>query len=96
MPLFLHLDEARVRAVTDDSLIKARPAFHYRLPDCEIDVPDWGIHLAWHDWLEVEALALDTKRLSGCCAAYSEFLDRPLQRWLGHWEDEIEARWLAD
>lgn len=95
LPLFLHIDEPRVRAVTDDPLIKARPAFHYRLPDCEIDVPDWGLHLAWHDWLEVEAMAADTKRLAECCAAYSEFLDRPLKRWLGRWEDEIQARWLA-
>ncbi len=95
LPLFLHLDEARVRTITDDPLIKSRPAFHYRLPDCEIDLPEWGLHLAWHDWLEVEAMAADSKRLAACCVAYADFLDRPLQRWLGHWEDEIDARWLA-
>ncbi len=96
LPLFLHLDEARVRAVTDDPLIKPRPALHYRLPDCEIHLPEWGFHLAWHDWLEVEALAEDTERLAACCAAYSEFLDQPLKRWLGHWEEQVEARWLSD
>lgn len=96
LPLFLHLDEARVRAVTDDPLIKARPALHYRLPDCQIDLPDWGLHVAWHDWLEVEALAEDSARLAECCAAYAAFLDRPMQRWLGRWENEVEARWLAE
>jgi hypothetical protein len=63
LPLFLHLDEERVRAVTDVPLIKARPPFHYRLPDCEIHLPGWGLHVAWNDWLEVEALAADRERL---------------------------------
>ncbi len=95
LPLFLHLDEARVRAVTDDPLIKARPAFHYRLPDCEIDRPDWGLHLAWNDWIEVERLAADAERLDACCRAYGEFLGRLTSRWLGDWKQEIETRWLG-
>ena len=57
LPLFLHLDKARVRRVTGDPRIKARPAFHYRLPDCEIDQPGWGLHSAWNDWIEVERIA---------------------------------------
>lgn len=95
LPLFLHLDEERVRGVTSDPLIKPRPAFHYRLPDCEIHLPGWGLHVAWHDWLEVEALAADRERLAGCCAAYRAFLDNPLKRWLGDWAKEISRTWLA-
>jgi len=95
LPLFIHLDEDRVRGVTRDPLIKPRPAFHYRLPDCEIDVPGWGLHEAWHDWLEVEALANDRKRLAACCEAYLEFLDKPLKRWLGDWAKEVSRSWLA-
>jgi hypothetical protein len=95
LPLFLHLDEERVRAVVRDPLVKPRPAFHYRLPDCEIHLPGWGLHAAWHDWLEVEALAADRKRLAGCCLAYLEFLDQPLKRWLGDWAREISRAWLA-
>ncbi|MCC5861504.1 MAG: amidoligase family protein [Gammaproteobacteria bacterium] len=95
LPLFLHLDEARVRAVTHDPLIKPRPALHYRLPDCEIHLPEWGFHLAWNDWLEVEALADDPERLAGCCEAYLAFLSQPLKRWLGHWENQVEAHWLS-
>jgi hypothetical protein len=94
LPLFLFLDEARVRKVTDDPLVKARPTFHYRLPDCEIHKPDWGLYLAWNDWVEVERLAADTQRLNGCCAAYRAFLDRPLERWLEAWKDVLEAEWL--
>lgn len=95
LPLFLHLDETRVRAATDDPLIKARPAFHYRLPDCEIHRPDWGLHKAWNDWIEVERLAADTERLHACCRAYSEFLGHLTKRWLGDWKQETQSRWLG-
>ncbi|MEX2480481.1 MAG: amidoligase family protein [Gammaproteobacteria bacterium] len=95
LPLFLHLDETRVRRVTTDPLIKARPTFHYRLPNCEIDRPDWGLYLAWNDWIEVERLAADAERLEACCTAYSKFLDSALKRWLGDWQAQIEQRWLA-
>ncbi|MEX1057498.1 MAG: amidoligase family protein, partial [Natronospirillum sp.] len=94
LPLFTHLDEARVRRQLDDPLIKARPAFHYRLPDCEIHRPDWTLALAWNDWLEVEALANDAHRLAGCCRAYDEFLAAPLDRWFGDWVKQVEAQWL--
>lgn len=95
LPLFLYLDEERVRAVTDDPLIKARPAFHYRLPDCEIHLPGWGMHVAWDDWLEVEALAADRERLAESCANYLAFLDQPLKRWLGDWAKEVPGKCLG-
>lgn len=94
LPLFMHLDESRVRRATDDPLIKPRPTFHYRLPDCEIDLPAWGMHLAWNDWVAVEALAADSARLADCCRAYSRFLENPLRRWLGNWQKMLESRWL--
>lgn len=95
MPLFAHLDEPRVRRTTDDPLIKARPTFHYRLPNSEIHRPDWRFADVWNDWLEVERLAADDARLAACCRRYSEFLNRPLDRWLGDWSGEIADRWLG-
>jgi hypothetical protein len=95
LPLFLHLDEARVRSVTEDRLIKPRPTFHYRLPDCEIHLPDWGLYLAWNDWIEVERLAAEPERLQGCCNAYLKVLSSPLERWLGDWSKQVENQWLA-
>ena len=94
MPLFAHLDEPRVRRATDDPLIKARPTFHYRLPNSEIHRPDWHFADAWNDWLEVERLAADGERLAACCRRYAEFMERPLDRWLGDWSGEIADRWL--
>ncbi|MDZ7645524.1 MAG: amidoligase family protein [Woeseiaceae bacterium] len=94
LPLFLHLDRERVRAVVDDPRVKARPTLHYRLPNCEIDRPDWGIHLAWADWLQVEHLAGDHGRLDSACIAYAEWLDKPVSRLLQNWAEEIEP-WLV-
>jgi len=95
LPLFKYLDEARVNRVTHDPLIKARPTFHYRLPDSEIDQPGWGFHQAWNDWVEVEWMASDTERLRDCSQAFLLFLEQPLNRWLGHWEEEVSKRWLS-
>lgn len=63
LPLFAHLDEERVRSRVPDPRIKARPTLHYRLPNCQIDEPEWGLVLPWRDWLQVEALACDEARL---------------------------------
>lgn len=94
LPLFTELDEARVRRAVDDPRVKARPTFHYRLPNSEIDEPGWGLHVAWANWLEVEHLAEDAERLEGACAAYTAFLDRGIERWFGDWAEEVEP-WLA-
>lgn len=93
LPLFAHLDRERVRAVIDDPRVKPRPALHYRLPNCEIDEPGWGIHLAWGDWLEVERLAAEPEKLDRLCAAYLDYLDRPLGRLMDDWALLVEP-WL--
>jgi hypothetical protein len=94
LPLFLHLDPGRVRAAVDDPRVKPRPAMHYRLPNCEVDRPGWGLGPAWRDWLQVEHLVADPGRLERLGTAYARFLDRPLGGLLGNWEEEVEP-WLA-
>jgi len=94
MPLFAELDEPRVRAAVDDPRIRARPALHYRLPNCEIDAPGWGLHVAWSQWLQVEHLAADPGRLGTVCGRYAAFLDRTLSTWLEDWAEQVEA-WLV-
>lgn len=94
LPLFSELDAPRVKAVTDDPLIKSRPTLHYRLPDCEIHRQDWSPARAWDDWCQVEFLADDTDRLAQCAIALRRHLNRPLDRWLNDWVAEVEAQWL--
>ena len=57
LPLFVWLDEERVRRAVADVRVKARPTFHYRLPDANIGMQDWSIMLEWRRWLVVERLA---------------------------------------
>lgn len=74
LPLFAHLDFERVKRVVDDPRIKARPTFHYRLPNCDIDNPKWNISLPWSLWMEVEKLAHQPVKLEKFCRDYCEQL----------------------
>lgn len=57
LPLFAHLDKDHVRRHLNDPRIKARPTYHYRLPDANIGETDWSLCLEWNRWLVVERLA---------------------------------------
>lgn len=57
LPLFAHVDEARVRAAIGDQKLKKRPTFHYRLCNCRIGNEAWRPSQEWSSWLRVEALA---------------------------------------
>lgn len=94
LPLLRHLDEDRLLRHMDGHLVKARPTFHYRLPNCEIDQPGWGLHTAWNDWVAVERLAEDKPRLQACARAYSKLLAQAVSL-PGQWRRELEQQWLV-
>ncbi|MAM70280.1 MAG: hypothetical protein CMP91_03940 [Gammaproteobacteria bacterium] len=73
LPLFSAIDTERVKAVIDDERIGARETFHYRLPNCEIDRPDWYLSEPWNIWTVLENLASDTQALNELTENY---LDR--------------------
>ena len=95
LPVLAAVDEDTVRAAVDDPRIKARPTFHYRMPDCHIERDGWSLAEAWNTWCVVEKLAARSDDLD---ALAEEFLgaDRLLLgvnrgRWV-----ELVDRWLAD
>ena len=90
LPIFAWLDTERVNAVIGDTLVKARPTLHYRLPNCEIEQPDWDLHRAWNHWWVVEALAADRDRLGVLCADYCAALDAPFGDSFGRWAERFE------
>jgi hypothetical protein len=57
LPLLAHIDEEKVKKAVDDERIKARPTFHYRLPNCAIDDAEWDLSQSWNLWVVVERLA---------------------------------------
>lgn len=75
----------------DDPRIKPRPALHYRLPNCEVDVDGWGVHGAWTHWLAVERIAADARARDKLCAEYLAHLDRGLASLLEPWWKRCET-----
>lgn len=85
LPLLTWIDEKRVRAILTDSLIKKRPTFHYRMPNCDIDNPEWNLNHAWKSWMMVERLANNPDLLSARCEAYRDHLDSMLPSFDSEW-----------
>ncbi|WOI56010.1 amidoligase family protein [Palleronia sp. LCG004] len=74
LPILKHLDEdAVVDAVPEMAQKSARPAWHYRLPDCRIDDPDWSISLEWSRWCAVERVAADHELLGSLREAWRDY-----------------------
>jgi len=95
LPLLAEIDEARVKESVDDPRIKARPAFHYRLPNCHIEQPDWSLDSAWNTWCVVERVATNAALLDELAAAFIES-ERPVlgvsrANWVAHVD-----KWLRD
>lgn len=90
LPLFAHLDEDRVlSAPVEAHLIKPRPAFHYRLPNSQIDEPKWSLAMPWNDWVMVEKLAQDKDRLATYSRAYLEQPGEVIAGMIDDWVDML-------
>lgn len=85
LPMFAYLDEGLVGKYVDDDRVKARPTFHYRLPNCEIDDPEWNLNRAVEIWLLVEELARDSDTLTRVCGEYQRVLTSILPTSSGSW-----------
>lgn len=73
LPLFAHLDRATVQAALGEAGLKgARPAWHFRLPDCRIDEPDWRLAEGWGLWCAVERAAIRPALLERLAAAWRD------------------------
>ena len=62
LPILCEFNQQQVLdALNEDerNLVKGRPAFHYRLPDCKVNVPDWSVADPWNQWVFIEKLAAD-------------------------------------
>lgn len=87
LPLFAEIDPKRVASQVDDKLVKARPAFHYRLPDCRLGEKNWSVTDEWHRWVCVETLADDPDTLADWSKAY---LKKSPSRRMADWVERLE------
>ncbi len=95
LPLLAEIDEDRVRSRVDDLKINARPTFHYRLPNCSIEHPDWSLSLSWNTWCIIEQLAARPDLLDELSSAFLN-AEQPLfgvsrKQWT-----EFINQWLKD
>ncbi len=99
LPMLAHIDAARVQAAVNDPKVKPRPAFHYRLPNCHIEQPDWSLARAWNLWCVVERLAGREGDVDELGAAFLE-RSRPVlgvvrADWVAHVDTWLKERELA-
>lgn len=91
LPLFMHLDAPRVLAATgEEKRSSPRPAFHYRLPDCRLNDPEWSLAREWNYWVEVERLAADSGRLDTLAR---EFITHHSKLISWNWSEKV-SRWM--
>jgi len=82
-----------VRGLEDAALVKSRPAFHYRLPNCRIDEKDWRINHEWQGWVMVEWLAARPDTMAAMTEAWFD-RDAPVVGRLDRGWAEESRRWL--
>jgi hypothetical protein len=91
LPVLTHLDPQRVRRnVPDMSLVKPRPSFHYRLPNCMIDESQWTLAAEWNRWVVVERLANDPRRIADMSRDYQAAEAQSFKPFYEKWPDVLE------
>ncbi len=92
LPVLAHLDKRRVMdRVADPHLVKGRPAFHYRLPNCMVDEPGWTLAREWNTWVAVERLAGDEARLAEMSRDYLAADQQSLRPFYDKWPGVLEG-----
>lgn len=95
LPLMAELDGAQVRAALPTEKIAARPAYHYRLPNSEVDDPNWTVRRELRRWAIVERLAMDQRRLACAMAERLALLGEPLVDIAGRREQMAQSMALG-
>ncbi len=95
LPLLAHIDNDAVRHAVNDPKIKARPAFHYRLPNCHIERLDWSLADSWNTWWVVEQLAHRPDDLDDLSTAFLAAARPVIGVSRNDWVEFI-GRWLKD
>lgn len=89
MPIFALFDKEKVKQVLDDEKNKARPTFHYRLPNSKIDDDLWSFTEEWNYWTVVEDLADDDEMLEKLCRLYLLRRDKMMVSFKKEWAETV-------
>jgi hypothetical protein len=90
LPVLAYLDEDRVMSrVEDRHLVRGRPAYHYRLPNCMVDEAGWTLSSEWNTWVAIERLAADKAKLAEMSSAYLDSDARSLRPFYDRWPNVL-------
>ena len=95
LPVFMHLDSETTRSLLKETLTSARPTYHYRLPNCSIEDPEWSLANEWNRWVLVEVLAADAKSLNQYSRTYLKLKKEMLVGFETKWI-ELMNRWVSN
>jgi hypothetical protein len=90
LPVLAYLNEDRVMSrVQDRHLVRGRPAYHYRLPNCMVDEASWTLWGEWNTWVAVERLAADKPKLAEMSRDYLDCQERSLGPFYDRWANVL-------
>lgn len=93
LPLIAHVGvPGLAERVEDFALVRPRPTFHYRLPNCELASPGWTPAADWRRWVLIERVAEDASLLEELSRAYLSTTDWPLRMQRGGWVEHLRTR----
>lgn len=95
LPVFMHLDPETTQNFLEETLTTARPTYHYRLPNCSIEDPEWSLADEWNRWALVEELAADTKTLNQYSKTFLKLKKDTLVGFETKWV-ELMNRWVRN
>lgn len=93
LPVFMHLAPETTQSLLKDTLTSARPTYHYRLPNCSIEDPEWSLADEWNRWVLVEQLAANSKTLHQYSRIYLRLKKETLVGFETKWI-ELMNRWV--
>lgn len=93
LPLFKYLRPKLVSERSENINTTARPAYHYRLPNCRIDEPGWSIAKEWNRWVLVEKLAADPDSILQMSGEYQQLKQKKLVGFERTWIRRMH-RWV--
>ena len=91
LPLWKHLEEDFFEQFDlKDTLTQARPTFHYRLPNCEIEKQGWYLSESWNIWCVVEYIAANKDVLDDLMNKWRQGKEKNFLSDDTEWHSELE------
>ncbi len=94
LPLLAHLNKNKVNESIDDERIRPRPAFHYRMPNSNINKENWNLSKPWNIWCIVEKLANKPEHIDELSSKFLEQEVSMLNLNKAKWVNYIQ-NWLS-